>query len=334
MDSLTQLVLGSAVAYSVAGKQLGRKALLIGAVLATLPDLDTLPLSFFNDDFLMLKHHRGLTHSLLFCFGFPFFLAYCSRLLSTLLSFKKFYWMYVWVLLTHTLLDCLTTYGTQLFWPFSPRIAINSIFIVDPAYTIWLLIAVVVCCFKPFSRRLFYVMTTGLLISSIYLIIGLAIKWNMNYVFDSYFTHHQISYSKMMTRPTPFNLVLWSATVKTEQGYYVALRSLFDKSQDETPLFIAHSFVDESEFMDKRSRFVRFLTNGFYVPTMSDNGLHIHDLRFGSMASFGEEAPLYLFTHQLSRPDPAKPIRVVTENPRVDGVGALFKQLFVRLKGV
>jgi len=74
MDSITQLVLGSAVAYSIAGKQLGRKALLIGAVLATLPDLDTLPLSFFNDDFLMLKHHRGLTHSLLFCFGFPFFI--------------------------------------------------------------------------------------------------------------------------------------------------------------------------------------------------------------------------------------------------------------------
>ena len=121
---------------------------------------------------------------------------------------------------------------------------------------------------------------------------------------------------------------------KTEQGYYIALRSLFDKSQDETPLFIAHSFVDESEFMDKRSRFVRFLTNGFYVPTISDNGLHIHDLRFGSMASFVDAAPLYLFTHQLSRPDPAKPTRVVTENPRVDGVGALFKQLFVRLKGV
>ena len=40
MDSLTQVVLGSAVGYAVLGNKIGRKAALWGAALGTLPDLD------------------------------------------------------------------------------------------------------------------------------------------------------------------------------------------------------------------------------------------------------------------------------------------------------
>ena len=42
MDSVSQIVLGAAACHAVAGKQLGRKALILGAALGTLPDLDVL----------------------------------------------------------------------------------------------------------------------------------------------------------------------------------------------------------------------------------------------------------------------------------------------------
>jgi len=40
MDSLTQIVLGAAVAEVVGGKKLGNKAPLWGAIAGTIPDLD------------------------------------------------------------------------------------------------------------------------------------------------------------------------------------------------------------------------------------------------------------------------------------------------------
>ena len=334
MDSLSQLLLGSAVAYVIAGKQLGRRSLLLGGLAGTLPDLDSIPLSLFNDDFLMLKHHRGITHSLIFCAIFPFLLAYGSRFVSTSLRYLQYYWLYVWCFLTHTLLDCFTTWGTQLFWPLSPRIAFNSIFIIDPLYTVWLLLAVILCAIKPVTRFKLNVMTGALVISTLYLSLTLAMKWKMYDVFDTYFKHHGIVYSQIMTRPTPFNIILWSATVKTNDGYYVGLRSFLDRSFEEVPLFIKNDFVDESEFQDERSHFIRFVTNGFYVASLSETGLNIHDLRFGSMASFIDSAPRYLFTHHLTRDIKRQKTLVESKNPDISNTGELFKRLFQRLKGV
>jgi inner membrane protein len=42
MDSLTQIVLGASVGEAVAGKKIGNKAMLWGAIAGTIPDLDVL----------------------------------------------------------------------------------------------------------------------------------------------------------------------------------------------------------------------------------------------------------------------------------------------------
>src|SRR6478735_1727382 len=120
MDSLTQIVLGSAVAELTLGKKIGNKALLWGAICGTIPDLDVL-MNPFLSDLQELGAHRGFSHSLLF-----------SCLLAPLLGFLLWF-MYEkkeanwkeWTLLcflslvTHPLLDAFTSYGTQLFLPFS-----------------------------------------------------------------------------------------------------------------------------------------------------------------------------------------------------------------------
>lgn len=62
MDSLTQLALGTAVGGATAGRQVGRRALLWGAVCGTFPDLDTfIPLGDAVSDF---TYHRAASHSL------------------------------------------------------------------------------------------------------------------------------------------------------------------------------------------------------------------------------------------------------------------------------
>lgn len=73
MDSLSQIVLGAAVANAVAGKQIGNRALLYGAIVGTIPDLDVLAL-FFTDHLTGVEFHRTLTHSVFFAFLASFFL--------------------------------------------------------------------------------------------------------------------------------------------------------------------------------------------------------------------------------------------------------------------
>jgi len=64
MDSLSQLAVGAVVGETVLGKDTGNRAMLWGAVVGTLPDLDILfyPLM---DEVAQLGWHRGISHSLL-----------------------------------------------------------------------------------------------------------------------------------------------------------------------------------------------------------------------------------------------------------------------------
>ena len=62
MDSITQAALGASLAGAVAGKTLGRSALLVGAVLGTLPDLDVI--IDYGTAVANFTQHRGFSHSL------------------------------------------------------------------------------------------------------------------------------------------------------------------------------------------------------------------------------------------------------------------------------
>ena len=70
MDSLTQIVLGGAIAAAIAPPRHRRAALLAGAALGTLPDLDSIPIALLTDDpVARMTWHRSASHSL---FVLPF----------------------------------------------------------------------------------------------------------------------------------------------------------------------------------------------------------------------------------------------------------------------
>src|SRR5690606_27263693 len=134
MDSITQIVLGAAVGEAVAGKKLGNKAMLWGAIAGTIPDLDIIA-NFWLDMVESISFHRSITHSFLFDFVVSPLLGYvlwrfykkeeASYTQWTMLFFLGF--------VTHIILDSFTTWGTQLFWPFSNTgIAFYNVFVVDP----------------------------------------------------------------------------------------------------------------------------------------------------------------------------------------------------------
>src|SRR6056297_1713665 len=163
MDSITQAALGASLAGAVAGKTLGRPVLLIGAALGTLPDLDVV--IDYGTAVANFTQHRGFSHSLFILFPLSFLIAYALHRWRPALSYSRWLGVSALILLTHPLLDAFTTYGTQLFWPSGPPIAINSIFIIDPLYTLPLLAGVLVFLFRgPHTRSV----TAGLVLSTLY----------------------------------------------------------------------------------------------------------------------------------------------------------------------
>ena len=148
MDSLSQIVLGGAVAGAIVPGRHRRAALLAGAALGTMPDLDSLPILLVTDDpVLLMTWHRGPSHSLfvLPLAGWLIWWLFKRRRKRVAESPARWFWAIQLALITHPLLDAFTVYGTQLLWPLRPPpVMWSSVFIIDPLYTVWLLVACVV----------------------------------------------------------------------------------------------------------------------------------------------------------------------------------------------
>ena len=169
MDSLTQIVLGASVAEATLGKKIGNKAIVLGAIAGTIPDLDIVT-RFFVDDLTASVMHRGFSHSLIFPFVAAPILAWILKKIYssyTDVSFNDWFKMFFLAIITHPILDAQTTWGTQLFWPFEWRVAIENIFIIDPIYTLPFLTFLILTAFQDkLSKKRKLYNSLGLIISS------------------------------------------------------------------------------------------------------------------------------------------------------------------------
>jgi len=121
MDPITQGTVGAAFAQSTARNNNILQITLIGFLAGLAPDLDVL-IQSSDDPIIFLEYHRQFSHSLFFIpFGsllvtlciFPFLRGSISLKIVYIASFLGY--------ATHGLLDACTSYGTQLFWPFSDQ---------------------------------------------------------------------------------------------------------------------------------------------------------------------------------------------------------------------
>jgi inner membrane protein len=137
MDPLTHALAGAAVSYALFGRRLGRHAAALGALAGIAPDIDHF-VSSEADPLLYVEYHRFFTHSLAF--------SVIGSLICALpwIWRKRFRrdWKRLWICalpayISHCLLDTATTYGTQLFWPFTnQRLGWDLIAVVDPLFTV------------------------------------------------------------------------------------------------------------------------------------------------------------------------------------------------------
>lgn len=330
MDSLSQIVLGAAVGEVVLGRKVGNKAMIYGAVAGTIPDLDVFVGNFY-DTVTALEIHRGFSHSLVFSIlAAPIFGVLVSRIHQQA-SWKDWSKLMFWALFTHPLLDCFTTWGTQLFWPLDLRIAVKSIFVIDPLYTLPFLICLIAASlYKRTSLKRRKLNRLGLVLSSSYLMVSLVMKGITFSKFENALEQQNISYSEIETKPTPFNTLLWSANVKRDDDFLIGEYSVFDT---EPIAFRAypkqHQKIDHLRSYENLNRLIA-VTNGWYTITEKQGELYLNDLRFG-LVSLNPDAEKFAFSYHLKEKNNQL---VITEVPKnTDDAKKLLEGLWSRLKG-
>ncbi len=335
MDSVTQVVLGAAVGEVALGKKIGNKALLWGAIGGTIPDLDVIA-QFVVGIVESSKFHRSATHSILFCIVMaPVLGALVSRLYpKASANWREWSWLFFLALFTHPLLDCFTTWGTQLFWPFTDyQVAFKTIFVIDPGYTLPMLVALIAILFirrtSPLRKR---VNVVGMVLSHLYLTVTLVNKWMVNEAFKQSYTAQGIQVERFETKPTPINNVLWSGTLETEDHYYIGFYSLLDSEIDIPYKRFAknHELLSPYVEQDQRLQTLLGLSTGYYTVVKTDFGFIINDLRFGQAKGWNSDDGEFVFAYNYYPPEGDVPSRFEKRPPQMEDGKELLKQIFER----
>jgi len=229
MDSISQIALGAAVGVATMGRRTAVwKAALWGAVAGTLPDLDVL--IDHGDPIRNMVLHRAETHA-------PFWLTLASlplaagiaRLHGEWVLWKR-WWLAIWlVLITHPLLDAMTVYGTQLALPFSNHpYGVGSIFIIDPLYTLPLLVGAGWALATRGSGHGLRANAAGLVLSTAYLAWGVAAQAQVERMARTELAAQGVAVEHLLVTPTAFNTLLWRVVAVSGEHYHEGFRSMLD----------------------------------------------------------------------------------------------------------
>lgn len=220
MDPLSQGVLGAAAPQSVARSKHIRLAALFGFLAGMAPDLDVLIRSS-TDPLLFLEYHRQFTHALVFI---PVGGSICGWLLYQFVGKRRglslrhsiFYCTLGYA--THGLLDACTTYGTQLFWPFSDaRFAWNVVSVVDPLFTLPILLLMLLSAIRRNTR----LARIALVWAVAYPTIGLVQRDRAEEIGWELARSREHEPLRLEAKPSFANLLLWKIVYEHDGRYYV-----------------------------------------------------------------------------------------------------------------
>lgn len=325
MDSFTQIILGVSVAHVALNKTVStKKIVLLGAVVATLPDLDIYIAKIFNDPLTEIEIHRGFSHSILFFLLLSILITFFVKRWFKEVSVKQLYTTTFLVLLTHSLLDVFTTWGTQLFWPLPQKIALKSVFVVDFFYTVPLLMGVVLGL-KNKRKSFTY---AGLFLSCVYLIWGLIVQNRVKHkVKKQFYVEYPSKEIKITVKPTFSNSFLWNVIVQDVDGFYISDYSIFDSNKMSFQYFPQNKNLIK-DIKDPDIDRLKEISENQYIITENKNGLVFNDLRFGLLKNKDNDVQ-FAFSYQLI---PAKKGYSVKELPKDkrDGV-KLLKNIWYRI---
>jgi inner membrane protein len=334
MDSITHLALGACMGEAFAGKTLGKKAMLWGAIAQSAPDIDFISALWLDTPSHLLAH-RGFTHSFLFC-----------ALITPLFAFLALYWhrphnirLRKWmlffgsVIFMHIFYDAFNNYGVGWFEPFSHhRVTFNTIYVADPFFSVWPGIACVALIYlkrRSAQRKKWWF--AGLGMSALYLAYCLVNKAQVDHDVKDILRKQNIQYTRYFTTPAPLQNWLWYVVAGNDSGYHVGFRSLFDRRKEISFQYFPKNgyLADSMEGRESLQQLIRF-SKQFYTMEQWSDTLVFNDLRFGQITGWQNPRGRFVFHYFLQHP---KDNKLVVQRGRFAGwnnetLGAFWHRLW------
>ncbi|MEM7099114.1 MAG: metal-dependent hydrolase [Pseudomonadota bacterium] len=218
MDPISQGAIAAAAAQTRARREQMIAFTWFGALAGMAPDLDVL-IQSPTDPLLFLEFHRHFTHAIVFIpVGALIVAGALFKILRHPLNFRQAYLACLLGYATHALLDACTSYGTQLFWPFSNmRVSWNNVSVVDPLFTLPLLALVVTAALRKAPK--FAVM--GLIWAVTYLSFGAVQLHRATAAAEALAESRGHTPHRLTMKPSFANLLIWKSIYEFEDAYYV-----------------------------------------------------------------------------------------------------------------
>ena len=297
------------------GRRIGvGKAALTGGLLGSVPDADVFwPFDDPVDRFVL---HRSATHSLVIqALVTPVFAEALIRFFRPLREARWLGYLAVYLCFaTHALLDTMTIYGTRLFWPvWQEPLAVGSVFIIDPLYTLPFLIVIVWGFFlKNWTPRFGKALVGAFVLSTAYLAWGVVAQQIAEARAGRILADAGVSPERIFATPTPFNSLFWRVVAIDGERYV----NLYVPLLGGAGAITAYAHPRYPDTFDcpavngAMKRLVSF-SRGFYRFAIVDGALVMSDLRMGL-------TPGYSFSFVVAERDgatfrEAAPKRVLAE---------------------
>lgn len=217
MDPLTHTLLGASLGYVTFGRRLGRTAAAVGGLAAFVPDADVF-IRGATDPLLAIEYHRHFTHSLVFA-------PVGAAVIAALWLWQKTHrthWLPLYACalsayFSHCLLDAATSYGTQLFWPFTRhRFGWDFISVIDLLVTLPLAIGLT----WSLLRRRFRPALVALTVAFAYLGFGVVQHARANAAQRTLAAARGHTLERHEVMPTMANNLVWRALYAHEGRLY------------------------------------------------------------------------------------------------------------------
>ena len=222
------------------------------------------------------------------------------------LSFTRIYFFALLGYCLSGVLDAFTSYGTHLLWPISDsRVAFNIISVIDPIFTLILLIAMV----YAFKKYAITAARAGLLLATIYMSFGWIQHQRTMTMAETLAYERGHAIEQLMVKPTLGNLILWRSIYQTEDKFFVdAIRTGLFSEPRVYPGESIEKFVMERDLASLPassvlaidiSRFTAFSAGLVAIQPEQPNVLI--DVRYSNLPT--TVSPLWAIEMDLSNPD-------------------------------
>lgn len=332
MDSVTQFALGAVIGAVALGPRIGaRKAIIIGGLMGTVPDLDTFIPS--DDPVSSFTSHRGASHSLIIqALATPLFAEPLVRLFKGLRDHRIRTYLGIYLIFaTHALIDAITIYGTRLLYPIiDTPFGVGSMFIIDPLYSLPLVLIVLWGLVSAsYTTRLATWAKRALVVTSAYMLISIPLQQMAEAKALKVLADHGIEAERTLTVAGPFTTLFWK-TIAIDGNRYINVYTSTLGGDDAVTVYAHPRRADLIECLSTNKRFQELsaFNKGIYSLAVEGDDVVMSDLRMGL-------SPNYVFRFAIAEAaaDGMRSLDLPTRLPVIRGVDGDWGWVFASIAG-